>query len=159
MSGKMKKILITGGSSYIVGHTIPFLKSEGYEVDNYDITNDPNDDFFDKERLTERMKGKDVVYHLASIPHPFKGNEADYKRMNYEGSKIVFECAKNAGVKKFIFPSSGCVYGFWGVMQSRISYQYLKTITNHLLRKGKHYMATLNLLLKNILKKKVKRQR
>lgn len=110
----MKRILITGGSGYIGGHTIPFLKSERYEVDNYDIANDPKDDIFDEERLTERMKGKDIVYHLAAIPHPHKGNEVDYRRINYEGSILVFKCAEKAGIEKFIFASSGCVYGFWG---------------------------------------------
>lgn len=110
----MKKLLITGGSGYIGNLTIPFLKEEGYQVDNYDIVNDPQDDIFNEERLTKRLKGKDIVYHLVAIPHPHKGNEVDYRKINYEGSKTVFLCAKIAKVKKFIFASSGCVYGFWG---------------------------------------------
>ena len=60
------------------------------------------------------MQDVNVVYHLAAIPHPFKGGEIEYRRINYEGAITVFECAKRSGITKFIFASSGCVYGFWG---------------------------------------------
>ena len=110
----MKKILITGGSGYIGGHTIPFLKSEGYEVFNYDLKVNPKYDIFNTKLLTEKMRGADVVYHLAAIPHPFEGDEAEYRKLNYQGSINVFESAVVAKVKKFIFASSGCAYGFWG---------------------------------------------
>jgi nucleoside-diphosphate-sugar epimerase len=110
----VKSILVTGGSGYIGRLTLPWLHSEGYAVDNYDIAIDPQDDIWNIDRLQKRMRGKDVVYHLVAIPHPHKGNEIDYRRMNYAAAVLVFEQAKTAGVKKFVFPSSGCVYGFWG---------------------------------------------
>lgn len=110
----MKKILVTGGSGEIGRNTIPFLRKEGYNIDNYDIAANFEDDIWDTERLTGRMKGEDVVIHLAAIPHPHMAGSKDYWLLNYEGTKTVFECAKRAAVKKFVFPSSGCVYGFWG---------------------------------------------
>ena len=109
-----KKIFITGGSGYMGNHTIPHLRKAGYQVFNFDLKENSQYDIFNKELLLQKMKGFDVVYHLANIPHPFEGNEADYRKLNYEGSILAFQCAAKAKVKKFIFASSGCVYGFWG---------------------------------------------
>ncbi len=109
----MKRILVTGGSGYIGSHTLDFLRECGYAVDNYDLVY-PKDDIRDTTRLEKRLSGCDVIFHLAAIPHPFKGKECDYRIVNYELAQGVFHAAVRAGVKKFIFASSGCVYGVWG---------------------------------------------
>ena len=72
-----------------------------------------NDDFLDERvRLTEKFRGSDAVIHLAGIPHPFATGACaeDFRRINYDGAINVFEAARDAGVKKFIFASSGQVY-------------------------------------------------
>ena len=73
-----------------------------------------SDDILDlRSRLAERFRGSDAVIHLAGLPHPkVRGaSEADYRRINFEGSINVFEAAREAGVRRFIFASSGQVYG------------------------------------------------
>lgn len=65
-----------------------------------------------RDRLVERFRGSDLVIHLAALPHPtIPGmRDADYWRINYDGSINVFEAAREAGVRQFIFASSGQVY-------------------------------------------------
>jgi nucleoside-diphosphate-sugar epimerase len=66
-----------------------------------------------RSRLAARFTGSDAVVHLAAIPHPRMpgASDTDFERINYEGSINVFEAARMAGVPKFIFASSGQVYG------------------------------------------------
>lgn len=60
----------------------------------------------------ERFRNIDAIVHLAAIPHPNVPGmtETDFKLVNYWGSVNIFEAARQAGVKKFIFASSGQVY-------------------------------------------------
>lgn len=72
------------------------------------------DDILDfRSRMAERLRDSYAVVHLAGIPHPRMPGaiDADFRRINYEGSLNVFEAARDAGVSKFIFASSGQVYG------------------------------------------------
>jgi len=66
-----------------------------------------------RSRLAERFEGSHAVIHLAGIPHPYQpgATDADFERINFDGSVNVFEAAQSAGVAKFIFASSGQVYG------------------------------------------------
>jgi len=75
----------------------------------------------EKDRLhkiadTPSLKSVDAVIHLAAIPHPFlKGlTDDDYYDLNVKGSQLVIDACVEMEVSKFIFTSSGCVYGFWG---------------------------------------------
>jgi nucleoside-diphosphate-sugar epimerase len=72
------------------------------------------DDILDhRSRLVDRFRGNYAVIHLAALPHPNVpgATESDFQRINYEGSVNVFEAAQEAGVPRFIFASSGQVYG------------------------------------------------
>lgn len=72
------------------------------------------DDIFDlRSRLTARFRGSRAIVHLAALPHPNVPGAAaaDYRRINYDGAANVFAAAQDAGVPKFIFASSGQVYG------------------------------------------------
>lgn len=66
-----------------------------------------------REQLVARFRGSDVVIHLAALPHPHVpgATEADFRRVNFDGAVNVFEAAREAGVRKFVFASSGQVYG------------------------------------------------
>jgi len=66
-----------------------------------------------RSRLVERFRGSDAVIHLAALPHPNVpgATESDFRRINYDGAVNVFEAAREAGVRKFLFASSGQVYG------------------------------------------------
>jgi nucleoside-diphosphate-sugar epimerase len=66
-----------------------------------------------RSHLAARFNGSYGVVHLAGIPHPFQPGaiDADFQRINYDGSVNVFEAARSVGIPKFIFASSGQVYG------------------------------------------------
>jgi nucleoside-diphosphate-sugar epimerase len=71
------------------------------------------DDILDLRcRLIERFRGSDAVIHLAGLPHEHIPGAvaADFERINYEGSINVLEAAREAGVPRFLFASSGQVY-------------------------------------------------
>jgi hypothetical protein len=71
------------------------------------------DDILDRsDSLVKRFQGSNAVIHLAALPHPNVPGmtAADFQRINYDGSVNVFEAARAAGVKKFIFASSAQVY-------------------------------------------------
>ena len=81
------------------------VKSHGIRV--------ASDDILDRsDSLVKRFQGSNAVIHLAALPHPNVPGmtAADFQRINYEGSVNVFEAARAAGVKKFIFASSAQVY-------------------------------------------------
>ena len=62
------------------------------------------------------LLGPDIEYNsnpeLAIIDKSIKDD--DYWKINLEGTKVVFEATAKVGIKKFIYLSTGCVYGFWG---------------------------------------------
>lgn len=66
-----------------------------------------------RSRLAARFRGSHAVVHLAGIPHPRMPGavDADFRRINFDGSVNVFEAARLADVPKFIFASSAQVYG------------------------------------------------
>jgi nucleoside-diphosphate-sugar epimerase len=66
-----------------------------------------------RSQVAARLKGSHAVIHLAGIPHPRMPGaiDEDFRRVNYDGSINVYEAARSAGVAKFLFGSSGQVYG------------------------------------------------
>jgi UDP-glucose 4-epimerase len=70
-------------------------------------------DALELDRLTAAMKGHDVVFHLAANPEARWGLERT--RLDVEQGTIAtynaLEAARLNGVKKFVFSSSGTVYG------------------------------------------------
>jgi UDP-glucose 4-epimerase len=70
-------------------------------------------DALELDKLTAAMKGHDVVFHLAANPEARWGLERT--RLDLEQGTIAtynaLEAARLNGVKKFVFSSSGTVYG------------------------------------------------
>ena len=66
-----------------------------------------------RDRMAASFSGSQAVVHLAGIPHPHQpgATDADFIRLNYVASVDVFEAAREAGVRTFIFASSAQVYG------------------------------------------------
>lgn len=103
----MKKILITGAGSR-VGITVEnWLKQwpDKYTVDSLDMT---------KERWKEcDFSIYDAVYHVAGIAHVTlePSMEGLFYKVNRDLTIETARVARAAGVKQFIFMSSGIVYG------------------------------------------------
>ena len=71
-------------------------------------------DIGDKRTLEEAMRGVNVVVHMAALLHivdPGPELEAEYWRVNVEGTRCVMEVAQTTGVQRVVFMSSICVYG------------------------------------------------
>ena len=107
----MKRILITGASSYIGTSFERYLaeKYPGlYAVDTVDMTDD-------NWRDTD-FGGYDTVFHVAGIAHSDNGKISKEKAALYYSvnTDLTVETAKRAksdGAKQFVFMSSAIVYG------------------------------------------------
>jgi UDP-glucose 4-epimerase len=70
-------------------------------------------DALDLEKLTSTMQGHDVVFHLAANPEARWGLERT--RLDLDQGTVAtynaLEAARTGGVAKFVFSSSGTVYG------------------------------------------------
>lgn len=125
----MKKVLLTGGAGYIGSVLVRQMLEKGYHVrviDNLmyggepiiDLLNHPNFEFIkgdirNAEDVAKAVDGMDSVAHLAAIvgdPACAKQPELA-KSTNLEGSKLLYDAANKAGVKKFVFASTCSNYG------------------------------------------------
>ncbi len=119
------KIIVTGHRGYVGRVLVPLLVEAGYEVVGIDVNLYTE---FDLEKPTWKiqeiekdirditpkdLKVADVVIHLAAISNDPMGEQ--YKSLtrdvNYWGTVHLAQCAKYAGVKRFLFSSSCSVYG------------------------------------------------
>jgi UDP-glucose 4-epimerase len=68
---------------------------------------------FDKETLMKALKGVDYVVHSLAATNPFTADKDPYADIeNLQRSVEIFDCCRQAGVKKVAFISSGgAVYG------------------------------------------------
>ena len=107
----MKKILITGASSYIG------TSFEKYIKDNYDTDYIVDTvDMIDGSWREKDFSVYDVVFHVAGIAHSDNGKISEEKEKLYYAvnTDLTIETAKKAkleGVQQFIFMSSAIVYG------------------------------------------------
>lgn len=76
------------------------------------IRREADDILNDRAMLAARFAGSDAIVHLAGIPHPLwpGASDEDFVRLNYDASVNVFEAAREASVRTFVFASSAQVY-------------------------------------------------
>ena len=102
-------ILVTGMSGLIGGLAGRELASRGYQVyalNRQDVPGYPTTraDITDLDAIRPAFEGIDCVVHMAAYLGP---SDASQLSVNIEGTYNVFEAAKDAGVKRFVFGSSG----------------------------------------------------
>lgn len=117
---KTLKVAVTGGNGFIGTEILRELKKNKIKFISLQkskkniITS--NIYHFDLSRLNKNrlsvLSGIDVVVHSAALVHKGPLTEKEYLKLNFEGTKILFEKCKKFGVKKFIFLSTMSVYGF-----------------------------------------------
>jgi UDP-glucose 4-epimerase len=126
----LKTVAITGAAGFIGSTLVDSLLDRGITVlgiDNFstgrkeflkDALNNPKftllkEDVYSGEDLSEVFVGLDAVFHLAANADVRFG--PDHPSRDLEQNTIathrVLEAARKAGVKKFIFSSTGSVYG------------------------------------------------
>jgi nucleoside-diphosphate-sugar epimerase len=130
MDWTQKQILVTGGASFISSHLIDLLVAKGArgirvvdDLSSGKLANiqehlDAGRVEFQRADLLEpgvaqrAVAGIDVVFHLAAI-HGGRGfvdlhQAACAQNLAMDG--MLIKAAHDAGVEKFVFASSGCVY-------------------------------------------------
>ena len=125
----IKKVFVPGGGGYVGSVLVPELLKKGYDVRVLDlfiygeqslaaVRNNPGlelvkGDVRDGDLVAQSVKGCDAVIHLACISNdPSVELNPDLSRtINFEAFGPLVQASKAAGVRRFIFASSGSVYG------------------------------------------------
>jgi UDP-glucose 4-epimerase len=122
--------VVTGGAGFIGSHMADLLLARGFEVrviddlsgghesnlahhrDNRDLTI-TRADIRDLKPDDELFAGARYVFHFAGIGDivPSIERPIDYMDINVQGTVRVLECARAAGVEKFVYASSSSCYG------------------------------------------------
>lgn len=135
-----ERVLVTGASGFIGSHLLPKLVEEGYDVVALDVSEARDKvkdevlqidaDICDGQLMMNTGKGLsklkiDSIIHLAAMAAPRVAEKKPEEtfRINVYGTLNVLRMAKEAKVKRVIFPSSAHVYG--------ISPKYLPTDESH----------------------------
>src|SRR5688572_2182699 len=122
--------VVTGGAGFIGSHMVDLLVERGFAVrvmDNMvggrreNVAHHASDaDFVLEERDIRSFspggalfKGAKYVFHFAGIGDivPSIEKPMEYMSANVQGTVHMLECARHAGVEKFVYASSSSCYG------------------------------------------------
>jgi len=126
----MTEYFITGGAGFIGSHLVDRLVSDGHQVTVYDnlvsgkkeaiehhIGKDSfrfvEADLLDIGKLSDTMKGHEVIWHLGGntdIPTGNRVTDLDLKNCTI-ATRNVLETMRQLGINKILFSSSATVYG------------------------------------------------
>ncbi|EAQ28117.1 hypothetical protein NAP1_10998 [Erythrobacter sp. NAP1] len=110
------KIVLTGSSGRI-GRAIFGALAREHEVVGIDrnvfSTTHIIGDCADPDVIAPALEGADAVIHTAGphAPHVGVWSEAEFERINVEGTRTLFDMAAASGVKRFIYTSTTALYG------------------------------------------------
>lgn len=130
MSTSSKSTLVTGGAGFIGSHLVERLLKDGHQVqviDNYStgrplnlahVQDNPRlkvleADIAEPSKIASAFKDVDWVFHMAALADivPSIVQPSAYHRSNVDGTASVLECARHAGVKRFLYTASSSCYG------------------------------------------------
>lgn len=122
--------VVTGGAGFIGSHTVDLLVEEGYRVHVIDslvggrvenIAHHKNNaNVIFEERDIRGYQSDDPFFYNAKIVIHFAGigdivpsieKPMEYMSANVQGTVHMLECARNAGVNKFVYAASSSCYG------------------------------------------------
>jgi UDP-glucose 4-epimerase len=122
--------IVTGGAGFIGSHMVDLLVERGYGVriiDNLvggreaNIAHHKNNpgiafapsDIREYQPGHAFFRGVDYVFHFAGIGDivPSIERPLEYMSVNVQGTVHMLECARHAGVKKFVYAASSSCYG------------------------------------------------
>jgi nucleoside-diphosphate-sugar epimerase len=121
----VKRVLVSGGGGFIGAHLVRRLKSEGFhvravDVKRHEFSEPPADEFLFGDLTVpqvaqQAVRDIDEVYQLAAdmggAGYIFTGHhDAAVMRNSAAINLNVLEAGRVAGVRKFFYSSSACVY-------------------------------------------------
>ena len=118
-----KVAFVTGGTGFTGGYLCKNLKNRGYEV--WAIARPKSNksklescgvkviegDFTDRDSLKGKMKGADLVYHIAATYRQEGIPKKEFWRVNVDGTRNLLNEALESGVKRFVHCSTVGVQG------------------------------------------------
>ena len=118
-----RSALVTGAAGFIGGHLLRRL--EGYGLDVVGGVENPEQqrvlaaaghraevlDLAGDERWDERLRGRQIVYHLAAKFQEVEAGAACFERVNHLGTVRLAAAAARAGVERFVHCSTVGVHG------------------------------------------------
>lgn len=103
--------LVTGGSGFVGKHLAAKLRSSGACVRSFDLAAPLHDDdvqgsVTDADAVTRAMENVTDVFHLAGYAQLWARDLSLVDEVNRQGTQIVVDAAKTAGIRRFIHCSS-----------------------------------------------------
>ena len=113
------RILVTGAGGNLGRVVSPVLAKAGHELRLFDFRAVPSDhevivgDVRDPDAVARAMRGVDAVVHGAALHGVHLGNWSvdDFWSTNCTGTFVVYDAAREAGVRRIVLASSMAVYG------------------------------------------------
>ncbi|WP_270934158.1 NAD-dependent epimerase/dehydratase family protein [Falsiroseomonas oryzae] len=118
---RWRRLLLTGAAGEIGTVLRPALRGTAAELRLHDIRpvaslaageTAMGGDIADPAVATAAMEGVECVVHLAGIPRETGGTPEQILHANVIGAHAVFDAAREAGVRRFVFASSNHTIGF-----------------------------------------------
>jgi len=124
------KVLVTGCAGRVGEAVTAHLVSQGFDIRGVDVAESFGldieyrpCDLLDSEALKPHVDGVDVVLHLAAIPAPGRGANADIFKINTAGTFNVFDACAQVGVLRVVVASSINAIGYYfGAVPFEIDY-------------------------------------
>lgn len=113
------RILVTGAGGNLGRVVIPALAKAGHELRLFDFRAVPSEhevivgDVRDADAVARAMRGVDAVVHGAALHGIHLGDWSvdDFWSTNCTGTFVVYDAAREAGVRRIVLASSMAVYG------------------------------------------------
>jgi nucleoside-diphosphate-sugar epimerase len=115
------RVLVTGATGFVAGHLIPRLVADGHHViaAGHDPARLPHRegvepllvDLGDPSFVAALPAGVDAVVHLVQSNESFPAGAGALFAVNVASTQHLLEYARRAGARRFVFSSSGSVYG------------------------------------------------
>jgi len=111
------KVLVTGASGRIGAAVCRAVAAAGDEVLGLDRHASPQArivaDLLDAGVLRRALAGVQAVVHVAALhaPHVGQRPDAEFRRINVDGTRALLEAAAAAGVTRLVFTSTTALYG------------------------------------------------